>query len=117
MEPRGKGLLMENLIDSLIKALGLEDAKRTNEAGCTIYTGIAAGGADVHHSLRCLFKDSSSGFIQEPSWCDAYRSVWISIFHQCTLTWCEGDLTLSIAPDCESFYSELNRSAKFYRDN
>ena len=108
---------MNDPIDSLIQALGLTDARRINSTGCAIYEGVAACGSDVHHSLRCLFKDSPSGFIQESEWGDNYRSVWISIYHQCTLTYCEGDLHLSIAPDTVSFYSDLSEAAKFYRDN
>jgi hypothetical protein len=108
---------MENLIDSLIDALGLTDANRRNESGCTLYEGIAGSGSDVHHTLRCIYRDSQSGFIQEIDWCDSYRSVWISIFHRCTLTYCEGDLTLSVAPDTESFYNELASAAKFYKEN
>ena len=108
---------MENLIDAIINAFSLTDAKRTNESGCTIYTGFVWDGADVHHTLRCLYKGSDCGFIQEIDWCDSYRSVWISIFHRCTLTYCEGDLSLSIAPDAESFYNELASAAKFYKEN
>ena len=107
---------MENLIDSIIEALGMHDAHRTNESGCTIYTGIAAPGADVHEWLNMAYKGSSP-WVQELSWCDAYRDVWVSVFHRATLTWCEGDLILSIAPDAESFYNELTSSAKFYKDN
>ena len=108
---------MKNLIYSIILAFGLEDAKRTNSSGGTLYTGIAASASDTHHSLRCIFKDSQCGFIQEIDWCDSYRSVWISIFHRCTLTWCEGDLTLSISPSTGAFYNELADAARFYKDN
>ena len=108
---------MENLIDSLIEVLGLKDAERTNESGCTIYTGISASGvADLHEWLNVVHKGSHA-WIPELDWGDAYRAVWVSIFHRCTLTYCEGDLTLSIAPDAESFYNELASSAKFYKDN
>ena len=108
---------MGDPIDTIIEALLLKDAKRINESGCTIYTGFSRDGAEVHDTLRRLFKDSAWRFSQELAWCDAYRVVWISVCLRCTITWCEGDVTLSIAPDAPSFYSELASSSKFYQDN
>jgi len=107
---------MSALIDAVIDSLSLSDAQRTNESGCRIFTGFARSGADVHEWLNMVHKGSNP-WSQELSWCDAYRNVWISVFHRATLTWCEGDLTLSISPDAGSFYNELASSAKFYRDN
>lgn len=108
---------MVDPIDTIIEALLLEDAKRVNDSGCTIYTGFARDGAYVHDTLRRLFKDSPCGFSQELAWRQSYRVVWVSVCLRCTLTWCEGDVTLSIAPNAPSFYSELASSAKFYQDN
>ena len=107
---------MHSLIDNVIEALSLSDANRTNESGCKLFKGFAPSGADVHEWLNLIHKGNSP-WTQELAWCDAYRDVWISVFYRCTLTYCEGDLTLSIAPDAESFYDALASSSKFYKEN
>lgn len=105
---------MENLIDSLIEAFWLEKG-RENESGCQLYTGYANSGESVHDWLRTAYR--SIDWVQELAWSDAYRDVWISVPLRATLTFVEGDLILSIAPDAPSFYSELASAAKFYQDN
>lgn len=107
---------MNCLIDDVIDSLALTESGRTNESGCRLFTGWARSGADVHEWLNLVHKGNPP-WTQELAWCDAYRNVWVSVFHRCTLTYCEGDLTLSVAPDASSFYNELASSAKFYKEN
>ena len=102
---------------SIIEAFGLTDANRTNASGCAIYTGFVGGIEYFHLALSCFLRDSNSGLFKENSWSDGVRSVWVSISHKFTLTWCEGDLTLSKAPDAKSFYNELAKCAEFYEEN
>jgi hypothetical protein len=103
-------------IDGIIDSLALTDSGRTNESGCRLFAGWARSGADVHEWLNLVHKGNPP-WSQELAWCDAHRDVWISVFEWSTLTYCEGDLTLSVAPDAESFYNELASSAKFYKGN
>ena len=106
---------MNMLLDNIIESWNLNDAKRTNESGCRIFSGYARDAQEVHEWLRTAY--NSDKWTQELAWCDAYRSVWISVFHRATLTWVEGDLILSAAPDADSFYKELASSSDFYKDN
>jgi|11_taG_2_1085331.scaffolds.fasta_scaffold107823_3 hypothetical protein len=102
---------MDSLIDSIIDMLALTDANRTNESGCRLFIGWSRGAVEVHDRLNL------APWTQEIAWCDEYRHVWVSVFHRCTLTYCEGDLTLSVAPDAKSFYNDLATAAEFYEKN
>ena len=106
---------MNMLLDNIFEAWSLSDDKRTNESGCRIFSGYASDAQEVHEWLQTAY--NSSTWTQELAWCDAYRSVWVSVFHRATLKWVEGDLTLSAAPDADSFYKELASSSDFYKDN
>lgn len=70
----------------------------------------------VYGFLKCL--KMSDNWHEEEAFGDyPYRTAWIDLKNRQILTYCEGDLTLSVAPDAESFYNELASSAKFYKEN
>jgi hypothetical protein len=105
---------MSRFIDSVIDDWGLTEG-RQNESGCQCYTGWANSAESVHDWIIRAY--TSRVWEQELAWCDAYRHVWISVSLRATLTYCEGDLILLIAPESESFYNELASSSRFYKDN
>ena len=46
-----------------------------------------------------------------------YRAVWINMRNRQVLTYCEGDVSMLQANCASDFYSELEDTSKFYKDN
>ena len=69
--------------------------------------------------VYCFLKIYNGGdWYEEEAFGDyPYRTAWLDLKNRKILTYCEGDLTLSIAPDAAGFYDELASAAKFYKEN
>lgn len=50
-------------------------------------------------------------------WSDAYRVVAINTRLLATMTYCEGDLDLSLSPDLATFRNEIKSAKTFYKEN
>ena len=105
-----KGQLKD--LNEFIAVFGWKGAEE-RELGPHVYllhTGNSYG-LDVYSVDRNVPK----GFELQEEWCDCgYRWVWISHFYRSIITYCEGDITISVHDNRESFQAELEMCREFY---
>jgi len=56
------------------------------------------------------------GFEECGDWSDGFRTVWVNREARAILTYCEGDLDLTIDADEETFQARLQSAAEFYKE-
>jgi len=88
---------------------GLPDEPAAPGRG-VIYRG-SAGFSGGDNSVRRMLPP---GFTEVEEFSDAFRTVWTNEQCRAILTYCEGDLDLTIDRNADLFYSRLSSAARFY---
>lgn len=94
----------------------MEPIERKTDSGSSIYQ------ASVHitseNELDLILKNTSNtlgNWYEERNWKDNhYRSIWINLHDRNTVTYCEGDITMTESTNTKQFYQELSNQANYY---
>jgi len=87
---------------------GLPDAPAEPGQG-VIYRGSAGFGND-----STVQRMLPAGFSVVDAFSDTFRTVWISEERRAILTYCEGDLDLTIDRNASLFYARMSSATRFY---
>lgn len=83
---------------------------RRNERGNLVFDSFAS-------INRYFFDTRLKGFEQFDTEQDAwYFGVWVSAEHLCTVTYCEGDITVVICEDKDHYNAEIQSYIDFYEE-
>ena len=87
---------------------GLPDEPTSDRVG-VIYRGSAGWSGD-----GLVWKNLPAGFQEVEAFGDCFRTVWVNERSHAILTYCEGDLDLTIDRSAEIFQARVSSAAAFY---
>lgn len=100
---------MSSYIDVILKT----ETPRTNDRGNQVYSGFIGSRDRLEFDFGAC--SSENGYKQYDTEQDAwYFGVWVHVEKRMTVTYAEGDLTVTTCPTLESFRFELEDMEKFY---
>lgn len=75
---------------------------------------IYRGSAGFEGGERLVWRNLPAGFSEVEAFGDCFRTVWVSELHRAILTYCEGDLDLTVDRCSELFNARVASAARFY---
>lgn len=102
------------VIEGLVHRFGLKPNERgvnLTPAAARFFTGSSYG-----QDLYAVERFVPVGFIEQVEWMSrGFRAVWVHVLARAILTYCEGDLDLTVDGTDEVFAERLRTAAEYYR--
>lgn len=101
---------------SIKTQLKMNPIDRKTDSGCSIYQAtIAVQSISKLNSIIMNSSNTLGKWYEEDNWKDDnYRSIWINLYDRNTITYCEGDITMTESTNTKQFYKELSNQANYY---